>query len=104
MTYTVRFAPEASDQLVALEKYIAMAASAQVAAAYVEAIVTYCEGIAVFPHRGSARDDLMAGLRTTSFRKRVVIGFFVDERARLVTIAGVFYGGQDITRFLSEEP
>lgn len=62
----------------------------------------YCEGVAVFPHRGRSREDLRPGLRTVSYRKRVVIAFSVDEAITQVTILGVFYGGQDYESSLSE--
>ena len=95
MTYTVRFAPEAAEQLEALYQYIAAAASPSIAAGYVDAIVTHCEGLAVFPHRGRLRDEIRPGLRTSSDKKRAVIAALVDDESRQVTILGVFYGGQD---------
>ena len=101
MTYTVRFAPEAAHQLEALYRYIASSASPTVAADYVDAIVAHCEGLAVFPHRGTLRDDIRPGLRTSSYRKRAVIATFVDDEAQQVTILGVFYGGQDYDTILS---
>lgn len=101
MTYTVRFAPEAADQLEALYRYVASSASPTVAADYVDAIVAHCEGLAVFPHRGTMRDDIRPGLRTSSYKKRAVIATFVDDEAEQITILGVFYGGQDYDTILS---
>ncbi len=101
MTYTVWFAPEAADQLEALYRYLASAASPAVAAGYVDSIVAHCEGLAVFPHRGMMRDDIRPGLRTSSYKKRVVIATFVDDDAQRVAILGVFYGGQDYDAILS---
>lgn len=75
---------------------------ASISAGYVDAIVQHCEGLAAFPHRGQSREDLRAGLRTVSYRKRVVIAFSVDETIKQVTILGVFYGGQDYESSLSE--
>lgn len=66
MSHTVRFAPEAFEQLEALYRYIASAASQDIAAGYVDAIVAHCEGLAVFPLRGTARYDIRPGLRTMS--------------------------------------
>jgi plasmid stabilization system protein ParE len=97
-TYTVTFAPEALEQLIIIEQYIAEAASPTVAARYVDAIVTYCEDLRTFPHRGTRRDDIRPGLRITNYRKRAVIAFDVD--AALVSIIGVFYGGQDYETIL----
>lgn len=101
MTHTVRFTPEAADQLEALYRYLASSASPRVAAEYVEAIVAHCESLAVFPHRGTMRDDIRPGLRTSSYKKRAVIATFVDDEAEQVTILGVFHGGQDYDTILS---
>jgi plasmid stabilization system protein ParE len=101
MTYVVVFAPEAQDQLAGLYRHIAAAASPDIAARYTDAIVTYCEGFGTFPQRGSRRDDIRPGLRITSFRRRVVIAFTVDPQ--LVSIIGVFYGGQDYETALALE-
>lgn len=93
MSYQVIFSPEALDHLASLYRYIAVAASPNVAQRYTDAIVTYCEGLHSFPHRGTCRDDIRAGLRITNYKGRAVIAFNVSEA--LVSIIGVFYGGQD---------
>lgn len=72
-----------------------------VAADYVDAIVAHCEGLAVFPHRGTMRDDIRPGLRTSSYKKRAVIATYVDDETQEITILGVFYGGQDYDTILS---
>jgi plasmid stabilization system protein ParE len=63
MSYRVVFSPEAEEQLAALYGYIAAAASPDIAARYTEAIVSYCESLRTFPHRGTMRDDVRPGLR-----------------------------------------
>jgi len=93
MQYTVIFTPEAQEQLAALYRYIVIAASPETAERYTSAIVTYCEGLHTFPNRGTRRDDVRPGLRITNYKKRAVIAFAVD--AELVSIIGVYYGGQD---------
>jgi plasmid stabilization system protein ParE len=50
MSYTVVFTPEAEEQLAALYRYIAVAASPEIATRYTSAIVTYCESLQTFPH------------------------------------------------------
>lgn len=103
MSFTVRFAPEAEEQLTAVEQYIARVRSPAMAARYMDAIVTYCESLATFPRRGRKRDDLMPGLRVTNYRRRVAIAFLVDTNAALISVVGVFYGGQDYeTRLLRD--
>jgi plasmid stabilization system protein ParE len=100
MTYRVVFAPEAQAQLIDLFRYVADRASGETARRYVDAIVTTCENLRHFPLRGTRRDDIRRGLRTTPYKKRVVIAYHVDESARRVAILGVFYGGRDYESML----
>lgn len=95
MSYTVNFAPEAQEQLVALEEYIAHASgSPETASSYVDSVVAYCEGLDIFPERGMKRDDIWPNLSLVGFRRRTTVAFTVD--AGIVTILGVFHGGQDV--------
>ena len=102
MNYRVVFAPEALEQLAELYRYIAIAASPEIAARYTDAIVTYCESFTTFPHRGTKRDDVRAGLRITNYKKRAVIAF--DVGAQCISIIGVFYGGQDFESIMQDDP
>ena len=101
MRYTVVFTPEAEEQLVELYRYIAQAASPEIAQRYTDAIVMYCEGLQAFPHRSNRRDDIRPGLRITNYKGRTVIAF--DVAAGLVSIIGVFYGGQDYETLLQSD-
>ena len=101
MSYRVEFTPEALDQMAALYQYISVAASPAIALRYTDAIVSYCESLSIFPHRGTVRDDLRMGLRVTHYKKRAVIAFAVE--ADWVYIIGVFYGGQDYESRLSDD-
>ena len=101
MNYRVVFSPEAAEQLAELYRYIAEAAAPDVAAQYTEAIVSYCESLRTFPLRGTQRDDVRPGLRITNYKKRAVIAFAVD--AELVSIIGIFYGGQDYETILRDD-
>jgi toxin ParE1/3/4 len=100
VTHTIRFTPEALQQLDELEGHISGVGSPIVAAQYVNSIVDYCENLQTFPHRGMRRDDLRPGLRTLGFRRRVTILFEVDEDT--VNILGVYYGGQDYEAALDD--
>lgn len=100
MNYRVVFSPEAEEQLVALYGYIA-AASLEIAARYTEAIISYCESLRTFPHRGNLRDDVRPGLRITNYKKRVMLAF--DVEGEQVSIIGVFYGGQDYETILQDD-
>jgi plasmid stabilization system protein ParE len=101
MLYIVVFTPEAEAQLLELYGYIATEASPEVAAQFIDGIVSYCESLSTFPLRGIRRDDVRPGLRITSFRRRVVVAFHVD--AERVNIVGIFYGGQDYEGALFED-
>lgn len=100
MSFAVVFAPEALDQLDALEDFIANSSSSVVASRYIDAIVAYCESLATFPLRGLRRDDLMPGLRVTNYRRSAVIAFIANTDTETVWILGVFYGGQDYSTVL----
>lgn len=101
MTYRVIFSPEAQEQLVELYRYVAQAASPNIAARYTDAVLHYCESLRAFPLRGTQRDDLRHGLRITNYKKRAVIAFEVEDN--IVSILGVFYGGQDYDTKLRDD-
>lgn len=61
----------------------------------VDAICEYLRSFREMPHRGTKRDDLRPGLRVVPFKRKTVIAFEVDDKARTVTLLRVFYGGQD---------
>ncbi|HLS13571.1 MAG TPA: type II toxin-antitoxin system RelE/ParE family toxin [Beutenbergiaceae bacterium] len=98
--YRVVFRREAIQQLEELHDYISDAGSPENAARYTEAIITYCEGLADFPHRGSTRDDIRPGLRTVGYKRRVIIAFAILDDT--VAILGIFYGGRDYETILVE--
>jgi len=60
-TYEVFFSRKAEQHIEALEHYIADAASPDVAAKYVDALIEYCDGLSSFPHRGNLRNDIKDG-------------------------------------------
>lgn len=93
MKYSVIFTPEAQEQLLSLYRYIASAASPEIADRYTNSIVAHCDSLQDFPMRGTRRDDVRPGLRITNYKKRAVIAFAVE--AELVSIVGIYYGGQD---------
>jgi toxin ParE1/3/4 len=94
--FAVVFSPAASDDLESMRDFIADAAGRDIADRFVGRLVTHCEGFASAPLRGTRRDDIRAGLRLTGWRRTVTIAFGVDEAARRVDIAGVFYRGRDV--------
>ncbi|MFA5966405.1 MAG: type II toxin-antitoxin system RelE/ParE family toxin [Sphingomonas sp.] len=98
-SYRIILTPEARDQLDRLHGYIADAAGDDIASGFVDGIIDHIAGLAAFPKRGTARDDIRPGLRTIGWRRRVTIAFVVEERE--VVVIGVFYGGRDFETLLS---
>jgi len=99
--YVVAFSPEALEQLEEIFDYIVANATPEIAERYTSSIITHCESLKTFPHgRGTTRDDIRAGLRTTNYKGRTVIAFAVDDEALRVSIVGVFYGGRDYETLL----
>jgi len=97
--YRAVFRPEALEQLEELYDFIAHAGTPGSAAGFTESIVSFCESLANFPFRGTARDDLRPGLRTIGYGNRVVIAFAVLNED--VVIVGIFYGGRDHASLLT---
>ena len=95
--------PRAQRHLDALYATIAADAGEPRADNYVGGIVDACLSLAIFPERGTKRDDIRANLRTMGYARRVTIAFSVDAVAKTVTVHGVFYGGQDFERSLGDD-
>ena len=92
MNFQVIFRPNAERDLDEMEEYLALRFSPHNAARYVDRIIAACKSIGVAPYRGTRRDDIRPGVRTTGFEKRVTITFEVE--AETVVILGIFYGGR----------
>ncbi len=101
-TYAVVFTPRAERQLAGLYAYIADHDGALRAEKFVGAIVADCLSLSRFPARGAKRDDIRPALRVKGFARRVSIAFSVGVGADVVTILGVFYGGQDLEPLLRD--
>jgi toxin ParE1/3/4 len=96
--FEIVFRPLAEDDLFGLYRYVAEEAGREVAGAYIDRIEAACLALKSFPKRGTRRDDILPGLRTMGFERRVTIAFRVEETA--VVIVRIFYGGQDFERAL----
>ncbi len=97
MTGRIHYTPEAQQQLNALDDWITNAASAETGQRFVSAILDHIDGIRAFPLAGRARDDVRPGMRTTTFKRRTLVAYEVDDSSGelVVNILGVFHGGQD---------
>lgn len=92
------YAPEAEAQLLGLYRYIAERGSPAAARRFTDAIMMRCEELADAPLIGRLREDIRPNLRLWPYRRRVMIAYDLD--AEVVTILGIFYGGQDFELLL----
>lgn len=105
MTGRIIYTPEARQQLRSLDDWIVGSASEDVAQNYLSRVIDHIEAILVFPLAGRPRDDLRQGIRTTTYKGRTLIAYKVDESSgeSIVTILGVFHGGQNWEAALSKD-
>jgi toxin ParE1/3/4 len=83
---------EGLTDVVELYDYIAADSGSERARNYTDRIVATCRNLVTFPERGTRRDDLRPGLRTTTYRRRVTIAFHVT--ATQVVIDRILCGGR----------
>jgi toxin ParE1/3/4 len=100
MALKVVFRPEAEADLIGLYEYIAERSGHQIAGGYIDRIEEACMALATFPKRGRRRDDILPGLRTIGFERRITIAFRVlKSEVEIVTIA---YAGRNFEEDLKE--
>jgi toxin ParE1/3/4 len=90
--YPVVWRSRARSQLLALYDWIAERADAETAIAYVRAIRTHAAGLETFPDRGTPRNDIGPGIRTTVYRRRTTIAYRVLPT--MVEVVALVHGGQ----------
>lgn len=96
------FTPLAERQIDQMHAYITESSGYESRAdAYVARIIAFCFDLVPFPERGTRRDDILQGLRLINFERRVTIAFKILEDR--VLIEGIFYGGQDVETFYSDD-
>lgn len=94
--FEVVISAQAAEELADRRRYLVEAASADVAARYLDLIDARCESLATFPHRGTPRDDLRPGLRSISVKRTATIFFTVEGDQ--VLILHIAFRGQDVRR------
>jgi len=106
MSGRIHYTPEAEQQLNDLDEWITERASAETARRFVTAIIEHIDSILMFPLAGRSRDDVRPGMRTTTFKKRTLVAYEVDESSDevVVNVLGVFHGGQDWETTLGVDP
>lgn len=89
MTYTVRLARLAVEDMVALDGWIVAEARQEVADAYLERVYARIAKLRDFPFRGTPREDLGQGVRSLSFERRLIIAYLViDDLVLILRVAG----------------
>lgn len=91
--YTIVWRPSARTDLRALYEWIAARADPDTAFAYTSRIEDHAAALTQFPERGTPRDDLVPGLRTTAYRRRTIIAYRVSDDA--VEILRLVHAGQE---------
>jgi plasmid stabilization system protein ParE len=71
----VRWSARAEEDLFELYLWLAGEAGPEFAFDYASSIRAHMELFRTFPRRGTPRDDLSPGLRTTIYRRRTVIAY-----------------------------
>ena len=99
--HRVEFLRRAEDDLRELYEAIAVKAGLDVAEDYIARIEAACLALELSPLRGTERDDIVPGLRTTGFERRATIVFRV--RGSRVTIIRIFYGVRNFERMLHDQ-
>lgn len=87
--------------MLALYGWIADQADPDTALEYTRLIEAHAAKLATFPERGTPRDDLAAGVRTTPYRRRTVIAYRVLEDE--VEILAIAHAGHDLGRMFESE-
>lgn len=80
MTHRVILSELAIEDLDALHAWIDDEATVDIANAYLDRLQARIEALSEFPDRGTPRDDLIPGLRTLAFERRLIIAYRVTVR------------------------
>jgi toxin ParE1/3/4 len=93
----------ARNDLVEIWEYMSEnSVSDTIADRFVERIKARCEKIGDVPHIGTARDDILPGLRMVPFERSAVILYMLEtDRVR---ITNIFYGGRDYEALMRKSP
>jgi len=93
--YTVKFDIRARNQLASVARYLAGAADPNRASSFVRDLTNEAKSLKIFPYRGQSKDHIYPGLHIIGYKRRATIAYLIDDTDKTVSIAGIFYGGQD---------
>lgn len=100
MNYEIIWRPAARADLHDLYDWIADRADARTAYGYTSRIEGHVAKLTAFPKRGTPRDDLSPGLRTSTFERRVIIAYRVEHNT--VLVLRIIRAARDYAAFLKE--
>lgn len=100
MTHDVQLSALAIEDLIALHHWVSTEADIPTADGYLARVEERIAALANFPHRGSPRDDLVAGLRTLTFERRLLIAYNVD--GNVVTALRIINAFRDLAPLLPD--
>ncbi len=94
MTYSVRLARFAVEDMIALDSWLAEEAGQHVADAYLERVFARMMTLRDFPTRGTPRESLGSNVRSLTFERRLIILYEIT--AKTVLILRVVSGQRDL--------
>jgi len=92
--YFDRIEDYATDQLIGIEDYIVDHDAPIEAYDFVWRITQFCYELGLFPHNHTKRFDIRKDLYTVGFEGSVLVAYHVNDTTRVVSVLGIFYGGQ----------
>ena len=101
MAHKVDFSEIAWRDADEIYRWIADRSDPQTAERFVDRIIDHCLGLQNFPNRGTPRNDLESGMRTTVFEGKATIAYRVEGSA--VRILRILNHGRDIMRAFPDE-
>lgn len=94
MSHDVQLLALAIEDLIALHQWVSREADVSTADRYLARIEERIAALADFPDRRSPRDDPVAGLRTLTFERRLLIAYSVDGNT--VTVQRIINALRDL--------
>lgn len=99
--YPVILSEAAIADISAMGRWIAEHAGSEIAEAYVSRVEATCYRLANFPNRGAPRFDILTGLRTITFERRVIISYRVENG--VVHIVRLIRAARDFSRVFGND-
>ncbi len=94
MVHRIVYHPNAEAELDKLYSDIGQRVGSLVAGRFIDGLLTFIEGLAPYPERGTLRQSRVPGLRIIGYRRSISVAFSVREAD--VLILGVFAHGRDV--------